>query len=71
VSDLEPHRRGGASRKSRAERAYTLTLVTGGLAVLTVVLVVLAIANVVGGGLAALSAVLAVIAGLLLRRTLR
>ena len=36
MSDLEPRRRGGLSRKARADRAYNLTLVTGGLAVVTV-----------------------------------
>ena len=71
MSDLEPRRRGGLTRKARADRAYTLTLVTGGLAVVTVALVVLAILDIVGGGLAVLTAILAVIAGLLLRRTLR
>jgi hypothetical protein len=71
VSDLEPRRSGRPSRKARADRAYSLVLVTGGLAVLTVALVVLAVVGVVGGGLAVLAAILAVISGLLLRRALR
>jgi hypothetical protein len=71
VSNLEPRRSGGLSRKARADRAYSLTLATGGLAVLTVALLVLAVVGVVGGGLVVLAAILAVISGLLLRRTLR
>jgi hypothetical protein len=52
MSDLEPRRRGGLSRKAREDRAYTLVLATGGLALLTVVLVVLAVLGVVSLGAA-------------------
>ena len=70
MSDLEPRRRSGVSRKSRESRAYTLVLATGGLAVLTLVLIVLAIAGVVGLGPAIVTGLLAAGGGLLLRRTL-
>ena len=70
MSDLEPRRSSGLSRKTREERAYKLVLATGGLAVLTVALVVLSVVGIVSGGWAILTALLAVACGLLLRRTL-
>ena len=72
MSDLEPRRRSGSglSRRAREQRAYTLTLATGGLAVLTLVLIVLAIVGVTNFGLAILTALLAAVSGFLLRRTL-
>jgi hypothetical protein len=70
MSDLEPRRRSSPSRTARERRAYTLTLTTGGLAVLTVVLLVLAVLGVVGFGTAFVAALLAGGSGLLLRRTL-
>jgi hypothetical protein len=72
MSDLEPRRRSGSglSRRARERRAYTLTLATGGLAVLTLVLVVLAVVGVTNFGLAIIAALLAVGSGFLLRRTL-
>ena len=71
MSDLEPRRRSsGLSRKQREQRAYTLTLATGGFAVLTVVLVVLAVLGVTSFGLAVITALLAAGSGFLLRRTL-
>jgi hypothetical protein len=72
MSDLEPRRRSGSglSRKAREQRAYTLTLATGGLAVLTLVLIVLAVVGVTSFGLAILTALLAALSGFLLRRTL-
>jgi hypothetical protein len=70
MSDLEPRRRSAPSRRAREQRAYTLTLTTGGLAILTVVLLVLAVFGVVGFGTAFLAALLAGGSGLLLRRTL-
>jgi hypothetical protein len=71
MSDLEPRRRGGLSRNARAGRAYTLVKVTSGLLVLTIVLFVLAVANVLGGGWAVAAGALTVGAGVALRRTLR
>jgi len=70
MSDLEPRRRSGLSRKERADRAYTLTLTTGGLALVTVVLLVLAVLDISGFGLAFLAALLTAGSGFLLRRTL-
>ena len=58
------------TRREREQRAYQLTLATGGLAAATVVLVVLAALGVTGGGLPVLTAILAVICFVLLRRTL-
>ncbi len=70
MADLErsPGRR--PTRRQREQRAYQLTLATGGLAVVAVVGFVLAIAGVIGAGLPILAAVLAVLCGLWLRRTL-
>ena len=67
-----PERRpgGGMSRRSREQRAYYLTLATGGLAVAAVVVLVLTIVGITNFGLFLLLAVLAAIAGFLLRRTL-
>jgi hypothetical protein len=70
MSDLEPRRRSGLSRKARQERAYALTLATGGFAVLTVVLIVLAVFGVVGLGPAIVAALATAGGGVLLRRTL-
>jgi hypothetical protein len=70
MSDLEPRRRSGLSRRERGRRAYNLTLATGGLAVLTVVLVLLAMFTSMGLGPAVITALLAIASGLLLRRTL-
>lgn len=70
MADLEPRKRSGLSRRQREQRAYYLVLATGGLAVLTVVLFVLAVVGLTGLGLAVLVAVLAVLCGLALRRVL-
>jgi hypothetical protein len=70
MSDLEPRRRSGLSRKSRENRAFTLVLATGGLAFLTLVLIVLAIAGVGGFGWAIVTGVLAAAGVVMLRRTL-
>ena len=58
------------SRRQRENRAYQLTLATGGLAVVSVVGIVLAIAGVLGWSLPIIAAILAVLCGLWLRRTL-
>ena len=72
MSDLEPRRRSGSglSRKARERRAYNLTLATGGFAVLTLALVVLAVLGITNFGLAIIAALLAAGSGFLLRRTL-
>jgi small-conductance mechanosensitive channel len=71
MSDLEPRRRGAPSRRDRADRAYTLVKVAGGLLVLTIVLFVLAVLGIVGGGWAVAAGALTVGAGVALRRTLK
>jgi hypothetical protein len=70
MADLERRSPSRLSRRQRERRAYQLTLATGGLAVIAVVGIVLAIAGVVGGTIPVLAAILAVVCGLLLRRTL-
>jgi hypothetical protein len=70
MSDLEPRRSSGLSRKEREERAYKLVLATGGLAVLTLALIVLAVLGIVGGGAAIVAGLLTAGGGVLLRRTL-
>jgi hypothetical protein len=71
MSDLEPRRRGGTSRRERADRAYTLVKVTSGLLVLTILLFVLAVLGIVGGGWAVAAGALTVGGGVALRRTLK
>jgi hypothetical protein len=70
MSDLQPRRRSDLSRSAREDRAYKLVLATGGFAVLTIVLLVLAVVGVVGSGPVIIAALLAGGAGFLLRRTL-
>jgi hypothetical protein len=67
-----PERRPGSgmSRRKREQRAYYLTLTTGGLALAAVVVLVLSIIGVANFGLFVLLLVLAAVAGYLLRRTL-
>ncbi len=71
MSDLEPRRRSGLSRKARADRAYTLVLATSGLLILTIVLFVLAVLGIVGGGLAVAAGAVTAGSGMALRRTLK
>jgi hypothetical protein len=70
MADLERRSPSRLPRRQRERRAYQLTLATAGLAVVAVVGIVLAIANVIGGTVPVLAAILAVVCGLLLRRTL-
>ena len=70
MADLERRPPSRLSRRQREQRAYQLVLATGGLAVIAVVGIVLAIANVIGGTIPVLAAILAIVCGLLLRRTL-
>lgn len=70
MADLERRSPSRLPRRAREQRAYRLTLATGGLAVIAVVGIVLAIAGVIGGFVPFLAVVLAVVCGLLLRRTL-
>jgi hypothetical protein len=71
MSDIEPRRSSSPSRRARADRAYTLVKVTGGLLALTVVLFVLAVLGIVGGGFAVAAGALTVGAGIALRRSLK
>ena len=70
MADLQrsPGRR--PTRRQREQRAYQLTLATGGLSAVAVVGLVLAVVGVVGAGLPIIAAVLAVVCFVLLRRTL-
>ena len=70
MADLERSSGRRMTRRQREQRAYQLTLATGGLAVATVVLTVLAVVGILGGGPAVIAAVLAVVCFVLLRRTL-
>jgi hypothetical protein len=71
MSELQPRRSSGLSRRDRAGRAYTLVKVTGGLLALTIALIVLALLGVVGGGWAVVAALLTAGSGFLARRTLK
>jgi hypothetical protein len=71
MPDLEPRRGSGPSRKSRADRAYTLVVATSGLLILTIVLFVLALLGPLGAGPVVIAGILTAAGGILLRRTLR
>ncbi len=70
MADIERSSGRPPTRRQREQRAYQLTLATGGLAAIAVVGLVLAAVGVIGFGIPILAAILAVVAGLLLRRTL-
>ena len=70
MSDLEPRSGQRLTRKQREQRAYRLTLATGGTALAAVAGFVLALLDVIGAGLPFVLLVLAVVLGLMLRRTL-
>lgn len=70
MADLERRPPSRLSRRQRERRAYQLVLATGGLTVVAVVGIALAIAGVIGATIPVLAAILAVVCGLLLRRTL-
>ena len=67
---MEPRRSSRLSRSQRQKRAYQLTLATGGLAVLTVVLFLLAILTSVGAAPVIIAAVATAASGYALKRTL-
>ena len=71
MSDLERRRPSSPSRRSRADRAYKLTLTTGGLLIASIALFILAVVGIVGGGWAVIAALLAAGSGFVLRRTLK
>jgi len=62
---------GGLSRRQREKRAYSLTLVSGGAAVATVVFLLLWVIGVMGFGPVLLAALIAAGAGFMLRGTMR
>jgi hypothetical protein len=62
---------GELTRRQREKRAFSLTVVAGGAAVLAVVLFVVAVVSSLGVGPAFLAAIVAAIAGFVLRGTLR
>jgi hypothetical protein len=70
MSNLEPRRQSGMSRRERERRAYSLVLATGGLTVLAVALVILAILGVMDLGPAIIIALVAAGTGFVLKRTL-
>jgi hypothetical protein len=70
MSNLEPRRPGGTSRRRREQRAYSLVLATGGLTVLAVALLVLAVLGVMDLGPAIIIALVAAGSGYMLKRTL-
>jgi hypothetical protein len=70
MSDLARRPKSRTPRRVRQQRAYALVLATGGLGVVAVVGIVLAILGVVGFGTPLLAAVAAVACGLVLRRML-
>jgi hypothetical protein len=70
VSDLAPRQSRSLSRSQREQRAYRLTLATGGAAVATVVVFVLSIVGVTSFGFALLLALITAALGYGLKRTL-
>jgi hypothetical protein len=69
MSDLSRRPSGRPTRSQREQRAFTLTLATGGFAVATVVLAVLAIFGVGGFGLVVLAAIVTALCAFALRRS--
>ena len=57
------------TRRQREQRAFQLTMATGGLAIVGVVGLLLAVVGVIGAGLPILALVLAAVCFFLLRRT--
>jgi hypothetical protein len=70
MSNLEPRPGARMTRKQRADRAYKLTLATGGLTVVAIVGILLAAIDVIGAGIPIIAAILAAVCLVLLRQTL-
>ena len=70
MSNLEPRRQGGTSRRRREQRAYSLVHATSGLTVHALVFLVLAVLGVMSLGPAIVLALLAAGSGYMLKRTL-
>jgi hypothetical protein len=70
MSDLTPSQSKRPSRRRREQRAYALTLATGGAALITLIAVVLAVVGVAGFGTVLVFAIVTALLGYQLRRTL-
>lgn len=70
MSDIARRPPSRTPRRVRQQRAYGLILATGGLSVVAVVGLLLAVVGVVGFGTPVLAAILAVVCGVVLRRVL-
>jgi hypothetical protein len=70
VNDLTPRQSRRTPRRQREQRAYQLTLATGGAALATVVVLVLAVFDAASFGLAFLLALITLALGFVFRRTL-
>lgn len=71
MADLSPRPGRRMNRAERRQRAYQLTLATGGLGAVAVLGLLLAVFDIIGFGLPILLLVLAVVAGLMLQRTIQ
>ena len=71
MSDIERRGNRRPTRRQREQRAYRLTIATGGLTLAAVAALVLSIAGVLGGGWVVLLVLLAALSGWMLRNTLR
>lgn len=71
MSDLEPRRGGGLTRREREQRAYKLVIAGGSAGIVAILGAFLAAIDVIGGGLPLLAAIVAVLCYVMLRRTLR
>jgi hypothetical protein len=70
MSDLARRPSSRLPRRVRQQRAYALVLATGGLSVIAVVGILLAVVGIVGFGTPLLAAAAAVACGIVLRRML-
>lgn len=71
MSELEPRRGGGMTRREREQRAYRLVIAGGTAGIVAVVSALLAAIDVIGTSLPVLAAIVAIICYVMLRRTLR
>ncbi len=71
MSDLERRSGSRPSRRKREQRAYNLTMVGGGAALVFAITAVLAIIGVLNWSIPILAAIVAVLCAVLFRRTVR
>ena len=71
MSDLEPRRGSGLTRREREDRAYKLVIAGGSAGIVAVLGAFLAAIDVIGTGLPLLAAIVAVLCYVMLRRTIR